>query len=386
MKITEVTPVCVGAGMRNWIFVKVVTDGGLVGWGEATTEWRTRSVLGALEDIEALLLGEDPFAIEHIWQSLYRHQFWKGGIVVTSAASGVDQALHDIKAQALNVPLYELLGGRVRDRLRLYDHLGGGDPHLVYADLDPEAFADSARRSVEDGFTALKILPVPITGLLPEARNVRMSVAVLEAVRGAVGDDVDIMLDFHGRTTPTGAIEYGRALAPMRPWFIEEPCQPEDTAALAQIAARMPVPLATGERLVGRSAFLKVLETRAVAVVQPDVCHCGGLSEMRRIASIAEVFNVAVAPHNPAGPIATAHSLHFGTATPNWIIQEQMRNAVPWWDDILTAPLSWRDGDATLPAGPGLGVAVDEREARRHPYVPEAQPRATHPDGSVADW
>jgi galactonate dehydratase len=384
--IDEVEVLVVGAGMRNFVFVKIVTSDGIVGWGEATLEWKTRAVVGALEDVRPLLLGKDPFHTERLWQSMHRHQFWKGGVVAMTALSGVDQALHDVKARALGVPLYELLGGSVRDRLRLYDHLGGGDPEEIYAEPDPQRFAAAAVRSVEQGFTAVKILPLPAVEPLPSGRAVREAVRVVEAVREAVGDEVEIILDLHGRTTAAGAIALGRAVAPLRPWFLEEPVQPEDVGALRRVADAVPVPLATGERLAGLAAFLPVLDTRAVAVLQPDVCHCGGPSEIRRIAAVAAVYGVALAPHNSLGPIATAHSLHVAASTPSWLIQEQMRNAVPHFDELVSAPLRVAGGFAPLPEGPGLGVSVDEDVAARHPYEPERQVAATLADGTVADW
>jgi galactonate dehydratase len=371
--------------MRNWVFVKVTTDDGVIGWGEATTEWRTRSVVGAVEDLAPAVVGEDPFRIEHLWQIMHRQQFWKGGLVSMSALSGIDQALHDIKAQALGVPVYELLGGRVRDRIRLYDHLGGGAPDEVYGELSPARFAESAARSVADGYTAVKVLAVPMGHGLPSGAALRATGNVMAAVRDAVGDDVEIMVDLHGRCTPAAAIAFSRVLAEYRPWFVEEPCQPELVDELAAVAAGAGVPIALGERLSGRGEFLRVLRTGAVAVLQPDVCHCGGLSELRRIAALAEAFGVVVAPHNPLGPIATAHNLHFAAATPNWLVQEQMRNAVPWWDDVVTVPLVFRDGHADPPSGPGLGTAVDEAAAALHPPQQEPVLASRHLDGSVAD-
>jgi len=386
VRIVALDTVVVGARMRNWVFVKVGTDEGLVGWGEATTEWKTRSVVGAVRDLGPLVLGQDPFRLEHLWQSMWRHQYWPPGVVVASAISGIDQALHDIKAQALGVPLYELLGGAVREHIRLYDHLGGGDPSDVYAVPEPRRFAEAALASVAEGYTAIKLLPVPPTDPLPGAAVLRNAVAVLESVREAVGDDVEIMIDLHGRTTADGAIAVARALAPLRPWFLEEPVQPDQAEALPRIAAAG-VPLATGERLVGRAQFRRVLEQRAVAVIQPDVCHCGGVSEMKRIAALAETYDVAVAPHNPLGPIATAHNLHFAASTPNWLVQEQMRNAAPWWDEVVTAPMHFQNGEAPLPHGPGLGVAIDEAAAHGFPYEPEDQlAAAVLHDGSVTDW
>ena len=386
MRVESVETRVVGARMRNWVFVKITTDEGVVGWGEATTEWKTRSVVGAVQDLAVLVVGQDPFRLEHLWQSMWRHQYWPPGVVVASAISGIDQALHDIKARTLGIPLYELLGGAVRDRIRLYDHLGGGDPDDVYAAPDPGRFADAAVASVEHGYTAIKILPVPVTEPLPTGAMLRHAVRVTEAVRGAVGDDVEVMIDLHGRTSPDAAVLVARALEPLRPWFLEEPVLPDLAGTLPRIAAAG-VPLATGERLVGRGQFRALLDQRAVAVIQPDVCHCGGISEMKRIAALAETYGVAVAPHNPLGPIATAYNLHFAASTPNWLIQEQMRNAVPWWDEVVTEPLEVSDGHTALPKGPGLGVEVDEAAAARYPYEAEDQLAAAllH-DGSVADW
>lgn len=387
MKITEVDTVVCDAGMRNWVFVRIRTDQGLVGWGEASTEWRTHSIVGAVRDFVPLLIGEDPYRIEHLWQKLFRQQFWKGGVITMSALSGIDQALHDLKAQALGVPLYELLGGRVRDKLRLYDHLGGGDPDAVYGALSAERFADSARRSVEEGFDAVKVLAVPMGAGLPSGADLRTTDRVMAAVRDAVGDEVEIMIDLHGRCTPAAAIAFAGVLRPYRPWFLEEPCQPELVEELPGIAAGAGIPIALGERLSGRGEFLRVLRTGAVAVLQPDVCHCGGLSELRRIAGLAEAFGVTLAPHNPLGPIATAHNLHFAMATSNWLIQEQMRAAAPIWDDILTTPLEFAAGYAVPPPGPGLGTAVNETVAAAHPGTEtEVQLSTRLPDGSLCDW
>jgi galactonate dehydratase len=386
VRVESVETVVVGARMRNWVFVKLTTDDGIVGWGEATTEWKTRGVVGAVEDLAVLVVGQDPFRLEHLWQSMWRHQYWPPGVVVASAVSGIDQALHDIKARALGIPLYELLGGAVRERIRLYDHLGGGDPDDVYAAPDPGRFAEAALASVEHGYTAIKMLPVPVTGPLPTGAMLRHAERVTSAVREAVGEDVEVMIDLHGRTSADAAVLVARALAPLRPWFLEEPVQPDQAEMLPSVAAAG-VPLASGERLVGRGQFRVLLDQRAVAVVQPDVCHCGGISEMKRIAALAETYGVAVAPHNPLGPVATAHNLHFAASTPNWLIQEQMRNAAPWWDEVVSEPLAVADGHTALPEGPGLGIEVDEAAAARYPYVPEDQLAAAllH-DGSVADW
>lgn len=387
MRITAVSTVVVNARLRNWVFVKVTTDEpGLVGWGEASLEWKTNAVVGAVNDLADIVVGEDPMRLEHLWQAMFRQQFFKGGIVTMSAISGIDQALHDVKAKALGVPLYELLGGRVRDRVRLYDHLGGGDSTAVYDDATPSAFAERARESIADGLTALKILPVPPSRPLEGAAALRQADSLMAAVRDAVGDDVEIMVDLHGRTTPAAAIQFGHVLAPYRPWFIEEPVQPGNVDALVEVARALPVPIATGERLVTRWEFREVLEKRACAVIQPDVCHCGGVAELRRIAAHAETCFVSVAPHNPLGPIATAVNVHLALSMPNFLIQEVMRSDVPWRDEVVDAPLEIVDGHVLPPTRPGIGVEVDEEAAARYPYVSEPAVRVFHEDGAVGDW
>ena len=387
--IRGVEAIVVNAELRNWVFVKVTTsEPELVGWGEATLEWQTQGVVGAIRDLEPLVLGEDPLRTEHLWQAMYRHHFFRAGIVTMSALSGIDQALHDIAGKQRGVPTYELLGGAVRDHVRFYDHLGGGDSDAVYgvSAAEPEQFGELAGRSVADGFDALKILAVPPTRMLDGQAAIRLAAQRLAAVREAVGPDVDVMVDLHGRSTPAMAIQYGLAMAPSSPWFLEEPCPPENPEALAEVARALPIPIATGERLGTRFEFRRVLELRACAVVQPDVCHCGGLTELRKIASMADAYFVTVAPHNPLGPVATMANLHFAFATPNFLIQEVMRSDVPWRDDVVDNPVEIVDGRALPPTRPGLGIAVDEKEARRHPYRPEREMRPYHPDGAIADW
>ncbi len=386
MKITAVSPVIVGAGMRNWIFTKVETDAGVVGWGECTTEWKTRAVAGCLADLAVFLVGEDPLRIEHLWQVMSRQGFFRGGIVAMSAASGVDQALWDIAGKVYGVPTYQLLGGAVRDRVRLYDHLGGGQTDAVYESFDPEEVALHARASVEQGYTAVKAVCVPRTAALDGPKPVKLVERLTGALRHAVGDGVDIMLDFHGRTTPAMGIQYGRAVAPYAPLFIEEPCLPENVEAMAEVARQQPCPVATGERLVTRFQFRPLLELRACAVLQPDVGHCGGLSELKKIAAMAEPYYISVAPHNPGGPVAQAACLHFALSTPNFLIQEQMRADVPWRDDIVLEPLERRAGYMLPPTRPGLGINIDERKTTKYPMTQEPLMRYFHDDGAVADW
>lgn len=387
MKITAISTIVVNARLRNWVFVKIETDQpGLIGWGEASLEWKTRAVVGAIDDLAELLVGEDPLRIEHLWQVMYRQQFFRPGMIGMSALSGIDQALHDIKAKHFGVPLYELLGGLVRDKVRMYDHLGGGDPDAVYNQATAESFAARAQASVADGFTAFKILAVPRTFMLDGAANIKQATQLMESVRTAVGDEVDVMVDLHGRTTPAMAIQYGQALAPFRPWFFEEPCPPENVDAMVEVARALSIPIATGERLVTRYEFRELLEKRACAVIQPDVCHCGGVTEIKKIASLAETYYVTMAPHNPLGPLATMVNIHVGFSTPNFLIQEVMRSDVPWRYDVVDDALDIRGGHIFPPTRPGIGIEINEVEAAKHPYQPEIALRYFHPDGSVADW
>ena len=387
MKITGLNTVVVNAEMRNWIFVKVETDEGLHGWGESTVEWKTRAVVGCIEDLSAFLIGEDPRRIEHLWQVMYRHPFFRPGMVETSAISGIEMACWDILGKSLGMPVYQLLGGGVRDQIRLYDHLGGGEMHSVYHALSPSEAAEKARASVEQGFDAIKLeVVIPRTGRLDGTAALGHADKVMAAVREAVGPDVEVMVDMHGRASPQMAVQYFRVLEPYRPWFFEEPCPPENVRSMAELARRTWVPIATGERLVTRHAFREVLELGAASVLQPDVVHCGGIWEMRKIAAMGEAYHAAVAPHSSTGPIGHAASVHFGFATTNFVIQETWRADVPWRFDVLSKSLTLEPGTAPLPLEPGLGIDVDEKEAAKHPFEQEPLMRYWHDDGSVADW
>jgi galactonate dehydratase len=386
MKITAVDTVVVNAQMRNWIFVKVSTDEGITGWGEASTEWKTRGVVGCVGDLAAFIVGEDPTRIEHLYQIMYRQPFFRAGVVGMSAISGVEQACWDIWGKALGLPVFKLLGGAVRDRVRMYDHLGGGRMEALYLEDDAASMAERARESVAAGYTAVKVLVVPRTEPLEGSRPLKHAERLMRAIRDAVGDEVDVMIDLHARTTPAMAIEYARVLAPYRIFFFEEPCPPENVEALAQVARAISIPVATGERLVTRFGFREVLEKGAAAVIQPDLCHCGGLFEARKIAAMAEAYYVSVAPHNPLGPVATAAAVQFALCTPNWLIQEAIRSDVPWRDEVVQAPLEVRDGFIYPSDRPGLGVEIDEEAAARHPFAQEVLMQWWHRDGAVADW
>ncbi len=392
MKITAIEPLVCHARMRNWIFVKVVTDQpGLFGWGEATLEWHTRAVVGAIEDLAQLLVGEDPTRIEHLWQMMYRQHFWHGnGIVRGTAISGIDIALWDILGKVHGVPVHRLWGGPVRDYVRLYSHLGGGRMEDFY-DTDPadaKRFGELAQAAVADGFTAFKSMAVPETMPLDGNRPLRYAEACVRAMREAVGEDIDIMVDCHARPSPRMGLQFAKALDPYNLYWLEEPCWPESVDGLADIQRAVKTPIATGERLVSQYAFRDVLEQRAASVLQPDITHCGGLTEARRIAAMAEAYRVAIAPHNPQGPVSTAASLEFGFATPGYVICETVHNDVPWRQDVV------REGFTVEPKGrivrpgtrPGLGIEIDESEVRKHPFEQEVLQRSFYADGSVGDW
>jgi len=383
LRIRHVETFLVDAHDRTWVFVKVQTEEpGLYGWGEASLT-APRAVAGAVADLAELIVGQDASRTAHLWQTMFRQLFYKGGVVTMSAISGIEQALWDIKAKALGVPLYEMLGGRVRDRVRAYDHLIrwmlGLDWNL------PEAWAEAARRSVNDGFDAIKIYPVPPGRPLEGRAAVDEAVRFTSAVRGAVGDEVDLLIDMHGRTSPHMAILYADALAPFRPMFLEEPCQPEFAAATRTVSRASHIPIATGERLTNRWEFRTILEQLGCAVVQPDACNCGGISEFLRIAADAETHFVSVAPHNPSGPVATATTVHLSLVIPNLLIMEQLREDVPWRNELVDTPLVPKDGHFDLPSGPGIGVDVIEEVARAHPFQPRAPYRSYAPDGAVID-
>ncbi|MGH3143299.1 MAG: galactonate dehydratase, partial [Gaiellales bacterium] len=384
VRISGVSTVVVDAGDRDWIFVRVDTDEpGLVGWGESSLGWHTRAVCGAVQDLEPLLVGQDPRPVERLWQRMVRGPYFRGGIVTMSAVAGIDQALWDIKAKDLGVPLFELLGGPVRDRVRTYVNLGselGGDAR------DPEAWAEAAGAARKAGFDAMKVYPMQPARGLEGAAAVDEAVELVARVREAAGDDADIMVDLHGRTTPATAIELGRALEPSRPFFLEEPCPPGDADAVAEVARALPIPIATGERLSSRREFQDLLAKRACAVIQPNVCYSGGVSELRRIAALAETSFVSVAPHNPNGPIGTMVSIHLALALPKFLILEQVRDDVPWREEIVGRSLETEAGYAMPPTGPGSGVELLEEIAAAHPGGSPAPHLAFAPDGSLLDW
>jgi galactonate dehydratase len=375
LKITAIRNRLMRVQRQNWHFVEVETDDGMVGVGEASLEWRECAVAAAVDELSRLLIGQDSNKIEHHWQRMHRHGFWRGGVVLGSAISGIDQALWDLKGKRLGVPVYELFGGPTRDRVRLYTHVGG---------TTPEAAAEHARELVGRGFTALKMGVPRAAAAADERALLRSTVARVQAVRDAVGPEVDLMLDNHGQLAPGDAIELGRALAPFGLLFFEEPVPPDSPDALAKVAtAQLPLRLATGERLFSKWDYKPVLQAGMVDVVQPDICHAGGLTELRKIAAMAEASYIKVAPHNPNGPVATIASVHLAASIPNFLILEMAHQ--PLRDEIQRYGLTINNGWAELPRRPGLGIELDPDVIAAHPYAPGDYESAFYSDGSVAD-
>lgn len=390
MKIVDVQTLVVNAEMRNWIFVKVVTDqDGLFGWGEASLNWKTRAVTGCVEDLKPLLIGRDPRDIEQILRVLNKHSYYRLGIIGATAISGIEHALWDIFGKSLGLPVWRLLGGQVRDKVRVYTHLGLGDMKSVYETFDEGALRDKALAVVEKGYDALKVVFIPYSHFsvgIPARRSVGKLMRVL---RDAVGDGVDIMIDFHGRPASiAGALQFIEELSPYGPMFCEEPVIPGDTEAMRLVTERAGCPIATGERLVGFKEFEPLFAAKACHIVQPDLNHTGGILEGKRIAAAAEQAFMGVAPHNPNGPIAGAAALHFDVSTPNFVIQEEMSGAVPWYDDVVSVPMRRTGSYWAVPTEPGLGVTINEREAAKHPFRAEVMHTrsAVLADGTVVDW
>lgn len=392
MKITAIeTHVC-HARMRNWVFVKIVTDQpGLYGWGEATLEWHTRGVVGAIEDLTPLLVGEDPTCVEHLWQMMWRQHFWHGsGVTRSTAIAGIDLALWDIVGKIHGVPCHKLWGGPVRDSIRLYCHLGGGNLERFYQTTvdNSKQFADLARQAIAEGFTAFKSMAVPPTMPIEGLRPIKAADACVAAMREAVGDDIDIMVDCHARSSPAMGLQFAKALDPYGLYFLEEPCWPESIEGLAAINAAVTTPIATGERLTHLAAFRDLFAARACEICQLDITHCGGFTEARRIAALADAHRIALAPHNPQGPVSTAASLEFGFSQPSYIICESVHNDVPWRQDVVVEGFVVNPVTRTVAPNsrPGLGVDIDEDEVKKHPFEQEIPQRVFHEDGSVGDW
>ncbi|HEY0411720.1 MAG TPA: galactonate dehydratase [Allosphingosinicella sp.] len=366
----------------RWLFVRVESDDGAIGWGEASLEGWAEAVDGAFEALKDRFVGHDPFAIEDIWQVGYRGGFYRGGPVMMSAIAGLDQALWDLKGKALGQPAWQLMGGKVRDRIRAYAWIGGDRPHEI---------ADAARARRAQGFSAVKM---NATAELDWIGTPKLFDEVISRVQAAQAEGMDVGLDFHGRVHRPMAKQLAKALEPLGLLFIEEPLLSENHEGLAQIAHLTATPIALGERLFTRWDFKPFFESGAVDIIQPDLSHAGGLTECRKIAAMAEAYDIAVAPHCPLGPLALAACLQLAATAPNVAIQEMSlgihynvgADLYTYCTD--TAPLTAVDGYLPIPAGAGLGVDIDEAAVRdshkdRHRW---RNPVWRQKDGSFAEW
>ncbi|MFC5973674.1 galactonate dehydratase [Halomarina salina] len=370
----------------RWLFLRVETSDGLVGWGEPVVEGRSKTVRTAVEELlDNYLLGEDPHRIEDHWQAMYRGGFYRGGPILMSAIAGVDQALWDIKGKAFDAPVHQLLGGRARDRIRVYQWIGGDRP----ADV-----GEAAGEKVDEGFTALKMNATSEMRSVDTPASVQAAADRIASVREAVGPEVDIGVDFHGRVAKPMAKRLASALEPYDPFFIEEPVLPEQNESLPDLAAHTSIPIATGERMFSRWDFKQVLADGAVDIIQPDLSHAGGITEVRKIASMAEAYDVALAPHCPLGPIALASCIQVDACSHNALIQEQSLD-IHYNEggdvlDYLADPdvFTYDEGYVDVPTGPGLGIEVNEEYVREQAErdVDWHNPVWRHDDGSVAEW
>lgn len=369
----------------RWLFLKIETDNGLEGWGEPIVEGRAATVEACVKELSEYLIGKDPLKIEDHFQVLYRGGFYRGGPILTSAISGIEQALWDIKGKFYNMPVYEMLGGAARDKIRVYSWIGGDRPSDVAA---------AAKEKLDAGFTAVKMNATEEMDYIDTTSSVESVLTRIAAVREVVGKDVGIGIDFHGRVHKTMAKILAKELEPYRPMFIEEPVLPENNEALREIARHTSTPIATGERQYTRWGFKQLLMDGYVDIIQPDLSHAGGILEVKKIAAMAEAFDVSVAPHCPLGPIALASCLQLDACTPNAIIQEQSLGIhYNKGSDLLDyvkdhSVFKYENGYVNIPEGPGLGIEVNEEYVMEMAKVGHdwKNPIWRHKDGRVAEW
>jgi len=355
----------------RWIFLKIHTDAGVFGLGEPLLEGRALTIQTAIKEIEPYLIGKDPRNVVHHWQAIYRHAFYRGGPILTSALSGIDQALWDIKGKLLNVPVYELLGGPTRDRVRVYGRA---------------STAEQMKQQKAAGFTVIKtgVAKKAHANIVENPRFIKYAIDNFASLRDAGGDDMDIGIDFHGSISPQTAKILIKELEIYQPMFIEEPCQCQNVDTMVDIARGTHIPIATGERIFTKWGFREILEKGAASIIQPDLCHAGGITEGRIIAGMAEAYYVPIAPHNPMGPISLAVGLQLAASIPNFLVQEQ----VSLGEGYLKNPFKLqKDGTVLVPKGPGLGIELDEALMADKIGHDWKNPETYNPlDGSVVDW
>lgn len=381
MKIIKVESILAGR-----VFIKISTDEGITGWGEALGT-RPQAVASAVQEFARYLVGKDPTRIEHHWQTMYRSYFWRGGIILTAAISGIETALWDILGKSLDVPVYQLLGGKCRDKIRvyitLYDRI-----------VDQDSWFEMMK---EKKITAVKFCPFTFETVRPIEGWGKMKKAVerVKKMREKIGDETDMLIECSGKMSPSMAVSFCEEIAPYHPFFVEEPCPPENIDAMAQITEKASVPIAAGERIFTKFGFVHLLERAKLAAIQPDLSACGGIMEAKKISAMAEARYVAVAPHNSGGPLLTAVSLQLDACTPNFVIQECcFMESGTLGEGTLKKPFEIKNGHIEIPDGPGLGIEMDEKVLAERPYMSCVMSEGDegislgshHEDGAVAEW
>jgi galactonate dehydratase len=376
IRITDVRTFLVGMG-RNHLFIKVETDQGIHGIGEAYSCGPDQATVAAVHDFKDWLVGQDPRNIEHLWAMMYNFSRFPGGSVLNAAISGIEHALWDIAGKAAGLPVYRLLGGKCRDKVRVYQGVGGAEPPQL---------AENAKAAVAKyGLTAVKISPHP-PGMhgAPYNKVTRAAAERIRAVREILGPDTDIAVDIHAQFFELSrAVRVARAIEPFLPLWLEEPIRPENASAMAKLAAHVTVPLASGECNYTKFEFQPLLHAQALDIIQPDICLCGGVLEMKKIAAMAEAHYVMVAPHNPMGPVANVVNTHFAASTPNFLILEYTPDDSPPRRDLVNEPLAVKDGYLPIPEKPGWGIELNEEAFRHYPPKPWRRGFGYRADGSV---
>ena len=366
MRISQIETFTYWINWCNWLFVKVSTDEGLYGWGEGSLHGAIRSVETAIHELGAALIGQDPAGVERHWQAMYHAWRWRGGPTLSTALGALDIALWDLEGKRLAVPVYRLLGGPFRERIRAY-----ASHWLAGVETPEEAYA-GAQEAVRRGFTGFKWSPFKAERLRAnEQGEIARATALMAAAREGVGAETEIFIECAELFSPRSAVLAAQAFAPYRPGWFEEPIPFENAKAMIALQRELPVPIATGERLLSRWEYRELLEGGGCKVIQPDVMHAGGLTEVRKIANLADTYYIPVAPHNPGGPICMAVALHLAAAIPNFYILEQMEDERPLRDELCTTPLSYRDGFFELPTAPGLGTDLKLEVLRERTFRPQ---------------
>ena len=379
MKITNIEAYPVWGGQRNFLFVVVDTDAGIDGVGEAGLTGRELAVIGALDHFKPLLIGQDPMRTEHLWQLLFRGGFFPAQRVLAAAISAIDIALWDIKGKALGVPVYELLGGRVRDKVVCY-------PHNVGHSREIGPLVESCLQSKAEGWKFVRWGLPEDNGILEPRQAVRTAIRQFQAVREAVGDEIEICFDVHTRLDLPDAIWLCQEVEPFRPFFIEDPLRSENPDSFKTLRPRTRVPLAAGEQFSSKWEFRQLIEEEWIDYARVDLCLVGGFTEARKIAGWCETHYIKLAVHNPLGPVSTAACLHLNLACPNFGVQEQPRRTNTVLTDVVPVQPEWQDGYLLPPTRPGLGIEFDREAARKHPFQMTELPHLRRLDGSVTNW